>query len=97
MRAIQDETYRQFSEWLLRIGTGDLEHDAHDQVALPQHIVTDSLQDMINFVYRPTQPGTQHVMRDPVYMSERYCLTPLNENSPHINDIILLQIQEPVR
>ena len=27
MRAVQDHTYREFSEWLLRIGTGDESHD----------------------------------------------------------------------
>ena len=96
MRAVQDETYRQFSDWLLRIGTGDEPHDAHDQVILPQHIATDSQQDMIYFVYPPTQPGNQHVMQDPVYMSERCCLTPLNENSHHINDLILQQLDTPV-
>ena len=96
MRAVQDETYRQFSDWLLRIGTGDEPHDNHDQVSLPQEIVTDSLQDLISFVYPQTQPGHQHLMQDPVYMSERCCLTPLNENSHQINDLILQQLQEPI-
>ena len=40
MRAVHDETYRQFSDWLLRIGTGDKPHDHHDQVTLPNEIVT---------------------------------------------------------
>ena len=35
-------------------------------------------------------------MQDPSYMSERCCLTPLNENSHHINDLILQQLREPV-
>ena len=96
MRAVHDETYRQFSDWLLRIGTGDEPHDHHDQVTLPQEIVTESLQDMISFVYPQTQPGHQHLMHDPVYMSERCCLTPLNENSHQINDLILQQLQEPI-
>ena len=96
MRAVHDETYRQFSDWHLRIGTGNEPHDHHDQVTLPQEIVTESLQDMISFVYPQTQPGHQHLMQDPVYMSERCCLTPLNENSHHINDLILQQLQAPI-
>ena len=96
MRAIHDETYRQFSDWLLRIGTDNEPHDDHDQVTLPENIVTDSLQGMVNFVYPPTQPGNEHFMQDPVYMSERCCLTPLNENSHHINDLILQQLSTPV-
>ena len=96
MRAVQDQTYRQFSDWLLRIGTGDETHDACDQITLPQDIVTESLDDMINYVYPQAQPGHQQLMQDPSYMSERCCLTPLNENSHHINDLILQQLQEPV-
>ena len=96
MRAVQDETYRQFSDWVLRLGTGDEPHDNHDQVTLPQENVTDSLQDLIRFVYPLTQPGHQHLMQDPVYMSERCCLTPLNEKAHQINDLVLQQFQEPI-
>ena len=96
MRAARDDTYREFSEWLLRIGTGDEAHDANDYVTLPDEIMTESLQEMINFVYPPTQPGDADLMQDPTYMSERCCLTPLNENSHEINDLILCQLQGPV-
>ena len=96
MRAARDDTYREFSEWLLRIGTGDEAHDANDHVTLPDEIMTESLQEMINFVYPPTQPGDADLMQDPTYMSERCCLTPLNENSHEINDLILRQLQGPV-
>ena len=96
MRAAQDQTYTQFSEWLLRIGTGEEPHDANDQVTLPREIMTDSRDEMINFVYPPTQPGHADLMQDPVYMSERCCLTPLNENSHEINDLILHQLHGPV-
>jgi len=51
---------------------------------------------MINYVYPQTQPGHQQLMQDPLYMSERCCPTPLNDNSHHINDLILQQLQEPV-
>ena len=89
MRAARDDTYREVSEWLLRSGTGDEAHDANDHVTLPDKIMTESLQEMINFVYPPTQPGDADLMQDPTYMSERCCLTPLNENSHEINDLIL--------
>ena len=93
MRVVQDETYRQFSN---RIGTGDKPHDQQDQDNLPHEVVTEPLQDIINFVYPQAQPGHQKIMQDPLCMSEYYCLTPLNENSHHINDLILKQLQEPV-
>ena len=97
MRAARDHTYRQFSEWLLRIGTGDEPHDDDDQVTLPQDIMADSMEDMINFVYPATQPEHANLMQDPVYMSDRCCLTPLNEESHNTNDRILQQLQTPVR
>ena len=96
MRAAQDQTYTQVSEWLLRIGTGEEPYDANDQVTLPRDIMTSSQDELINFVYPPTQPGYADLMQDPVYMSERCCLTPLNENSHEINDLILRQLQGPV-
>ena len=96
MRAVQDHTYRQFSEWLLRIGTGDEAHDESDQITLPQEIMAASLQGMINVVYPAAQCGEQNLMQDPEYMSERCCLTPLNEDSHEINDLILQQLQTPV-
>ena len=96
MRAARDQTYRQFSDWLLRIGTGDEPHDDDDQVTLPQEIMAESMENMINFVYPATQPEHANLMQDPEYMSDRCCLTPLNEESHNINDRILQQLQTPV-
>ena len=59
MRAARDQTYRQFSEWLLRIGAGDEPHDDDDQVILPQDIIAESMENIINFVYLATQPDMQ--------------------------------------
>ena len=96
MRAIQDQTYRQFSEWLLGLGTGDEVHDEHDQITLPADIMAQSLEDMIKFVYPRIYPGDAALMQDPLYMSDRCCLTPLNENSHASNDRILSHLQGPV-
>ena len=93
MRAVQDHTYRGLSDWLLRIATGNEAHDGEDQVALPQEIIADSLQDTINFVYPPAHHGDPSLMQDPTYMSEHCCLTPLNEDSHEINDLVLQQLQ----
>ena len=50
MRAAQDQTYTQFSEWLLSIGTCEEPHDANDQITLPRNITTESRDEMIHFV-----------------------------------------------
>ena len=63
MRAARDQTYRQFSEWLLRIGTGDEPHDDNDQVTLPQDIMAESMEKMLNFVYPSTQPEHANLMQ----------------------------------
>ena len=51
---------------------------------------------MITIVYPPAHLGDPNLMQDPTYMSERCCLTPLNESSYKINDLILWQLQTPV-
>ena len=51
---------------------------------------------MIDFVYPAAQLRDPNLMQDPAYMSERCCLTPLNENSHEINDLILQQLPTPV-
>ena len=58
--------------------------------------MTESMQEMINFVYPPTEPGDADRKQDPTYMSECCCLTPLDENSHKINDLILRRLQGPV-
>ena len=67
-----------------------------DQVNLPLEVMADSLQNMINFVYPPAQPAYPNLIQDPTYMSERCCLTPQNEDSHEINDLILQNLQTPV-
>ena len=89
----------------MRIGTGDEPHDDNDQVTLhddndqvtlPQDIMAESMEVMLHFVYPSTQPEHANLMQNPGYMSERCCLTPLNEESHNINDRILQQLQTPV-
>ena len=97
MRAVQDESYREFSEWLLRLGNKQEPHDSLDNITLPEHICTSSKEEMLDFIY--PRPNTQEsqLMLDPVAMSDRCCLTPKNEYSHQINDIILDRLQTAER
>eukprot|EP00795_Rhopilema_esculentum_P009950 gene9950-18563_t len=97
MRAVQDETYREFADWLLRLGNGQEPHDALEQVALPQQIIAPSLNDLIDFVYPPLQPDQPNLMADPGTMSERCCLTRKNDLSHQINELVLQRLPTPTR
>eukprot|EP00112_Aurelia_sp_Birch-Aquarium-sp1_P020718 Seg540.7 transcript_id=Seg540.7/GoldUCD/mRNA.D3Y31 product="ATP-dependent DNA helicase PIF1" protein_id=Seg540.7/GoldUCD/D3Y31 len=85
MRANQDENYREFADWLLRIGDAREPMDEDEKITLPHQVLLESntLPDLIDFTY-PQGPNG-----DPVYMSKRCCLTPKNINSHVINDLVL--------
>eukprot|EP00794_Sanderia_malayensis_P001077 gene1077-biopygen301 len=95
MRAVQDNTYQAFSDWLLRIGNGVEPHDYQDQINLPQQICINSLDDLINSIYPQAESTDAHLLLDPNTMSERCCLTPKNEFSHHINELILQRLPIP--
>eukprot|EP00794_Sanderia_malayensis_P002293 gene2293-biopygen2036 len=92
MKAVQDETYQAFSDWLLRIGNGVEPHDDQDQISLPQQICIKSLEDLMNSIYPQAESADAHLLLDPNTMSERCCLTPKNEFSHHINELILQRL-----
>eukprot|EP00794_Sanderia_malayensis_P001555 gene1555-biopygen1441 len=92
MRAVQDETYQAFSDWLLRIGNGVEPHDDQDQISLPQQICIKSLEDLMNSIYPQAESADAHLLLHPNTMSERCCLTPKNEFSHHINELILQRL-----
>eukprot|EP00794_Sanderia_malayensis_P002040 gene2039-biopygen1846 len=81
-RAIQDETYQAFSDWLLRIGSGVEPHHDQHQVTLPQQICIKSLEDLMNSIYPQAESADAHLLLDPNTMSDHCCLTP--KNTHHI-------------
>eukprot|EP00794_Sanderia_malayensis_P012604 gene12604-biopygen10043 len=95
MRAVQDETYQAFSDWLLRIGNGVEPYNDQDQINLPQQICIKSLQDLMNSIYPQAESADAHLLLDPNTMSERCCLTPKNKFSHHINELILQRLPTP--
>eukprot|EP00794_Sanderia_malayensis_P017148 gene17148-biopygen14755 len=95
MRAIQDATYQEFSEWLLRIGNHTEPHDENEIITLPDRICVNSSQQMIDSIYPHPTSGEPNLMLNPLAMSERCCLTPKNENSHEINKLILQRLQTP--
>ena len=97
MRAIQDETYREFSQWLLRIGNGQEPQDQEGQITLPDHMLVQSLNEIVQFLYPPPAPGEPDIMANPEAMAERCCLTPTNDSSHEINQLILDRLHAPTQ
>eukprot|EP00794_Sanderia_malayensis_P014510 gene14510-biopygen11614 len=75
-------------------GNGVEPHDHQDQINLPQQICINSL-DLINSIYPQAESGDAHLLLDPNTMSERCSLTPKNEFSHHINELILQRLPTP--
>eukprot|EP00794_Sanderia_malayensis_P001044 gene1044-biopygen277 len=91
MRAAQDQTYQAFSDWLLRIGNAVEPHNNQDHINLPQQICIKSLICM-NSIYPQAESADAYLLLDPKTMSERCCLTPKNEFSHHINELVLQRL-----
>ncbi|XP_065061660.1 ATP-dependent DNA helicase PIF1-like [Rhopilema esculentum] len=97
MRAIQDETYREFSDWLLRIGNGQEPQDQDNQITLSDHMLVQSLDEIVHLLYPPPPPGQPDIMAEPEAIAERCCLTPTNEASHDINQLILERLHGPTQ
>eukprot|EP00794_Sanderia_malayensis_P013295 gene13295-biopygen10606 len=95
MSAVQDETCQAFSDWLLQIGNGLEPYDDQDQINLPQQICIKSFQNLMNSIYPQAESADAHLLLDPNTMSERCCLTPKNEFSHHIKELILQRLPTP--
>eukprot|EP00795_Rhopilema_esculentum_P010068 gene10067-18715_t len=85
----------EFSDWLLRIVNGQEPHDQERQITLPYHMLVQSLNDIVDFLYPPPPPGEPDIMADPEAMAERCYLTPTNDSSHEINQLILDRLQAP--
>jgi len=86
MRAAHDAHYSQFTEWLLRIGNATEPFiNENEQISLPVSVLmsSNSITKLIDHVF-PEGPNT-----DPEYMASRCCLTPKNDNSHVINDLVV--------
>eukprot|EP00794_Sanderia_malayensis_P014688 gene14688-biopygen11788 len=95
MRAVQDETYQAFSDWLLRVGNGVEPHNDQHQINLPQQTCIKSHEDLMNSIYPQPESVDANLLLDPNTMSERCCLTPKNKFSHHINKLILQRLPTP--
>eukprot|EP00794_Sanderia_malayensis_P004027 gene4027-biopygen2503 len=54
-----------------------------------------NLEDLMNSIHPHAESADAHLLLDPNTMSERCCLTPKNEFSHHINELILQRLPTP--
>ena len=64
---------------------------------LPDYMLVQSLDEIVHFLYPPPPPGQADIMADPQAMEERCCLTPTNEASHDINQLILERLHGPTQ
>ncbi|XP_061345352.1 uncharacterized protein LOC133291163 [Gastrolobium bilobum] len=85
---------REFSEWLLKVGDGDLgdDEDRESMITIPDELLItesdDPVSDMVNFVY----PNLLDNILDPTFFKERAILTPKLSNVAMMNEHLMSMI-----
>ncbi|XP_061349158.1 uncharacterized protein LOC133294494 [Gastrolobium bilobum] len=87
---------REFSEWLLKVGDGDLgdDEDGESMITIPDELLIttsdDPVSDMVNFVY----PNLLDNILDPTFFKERAILTPKLSDVAMLNEHLMSMIPE---
>ncbi|KAK4581326.1 hypothetical protein RGQ29_024831 [Quercus rubra] len=89
----KNHLYKDFSEWILKIGNGDLgEGDGDNNITIPHDLIIqptqNPLEDIINSIY----PDLDAQYMDASYIQERAILGPSNEVVEELNDYIISSI-----
>ncbi|XP_061340530.1 uncharacterized protein LOC133287008 [Gastrolobium bilobum] len=85
---------KEFSEWLLKVGDGDLgdDEDEESMITIPDELLIteseDPLSDMVNFVY----PNLLDNILDPTFFKERAILTPKLSDVSMLNEHLISMI-----
>lgn len=88
MRLLGSEDADLFARWLLSIARGE-DIDENGQVPLPQDLTCLSLEEMVSFVYTPTDIASNRPIPLPHYFLDRSILSARNEDASELNVSIL--------
>ncbi|GKE11628.1 ATP-dependent DNA helicase PIF1-like protein, partial [Tanacetum coccineum] len=82
---------REFVEWILKLGDGELEeeNDGEVNIDVPEEILIDEADDAISSIVDFTYPNILDNINDPSYIKEKVVLAPTNEVVDNINEHLL--------
>ena len=93
MSEIQESSIQDFSEWILKIGNGDLgEGDGDNNITIPHDLIIQPTQNPLKDIINSTYPDLNAQYMDASYIQEREILGPTNEVVEELNDYIISSI-----
>ena len=93
MSEMQESSIQDFSEWILKIGNGDLgEDDSDNNITIPHDLIIQPTQNPLEDIINSTYLDLDAQYMDASYIQERAILGPSNEVVEELNDYIISSI-----
>ena len=93
MSEIQESSIQDFSEWILKIGNGDLgEGDGDNNITIPHDLIIQPTQNPLEDIINNTYPDLNAQYMVASYIQERAILGPTHEVVEDLNDYIISSI-----
>nr|XP_023912224.1 uncharacterized protein LOC112023830 [Quercus suber] len=97
MSGIETSSIKDFSEWILKIGNGELaEGDGDNNISIPSDLIIQPSENPMQDIIDNTYPGLETKYTNPSYLQERAILAPTNEVVEELNDYIVSSLNGEV-
>ncbi|XP_030970665.1 uncharacterized protein LOC115991053 [Quercus lobata] len=97
MSGIETSSIKDFSEWILKIGNGELgEGDGDYNISIPSDLIIQPSENPMQDIIDNTYPGLENKYTDPSYLQDRAILAPTNEVVEELNDYIVSSLNGEV-
>ena len=98
MSGIETSSIKDFSEWILKIGNGELgEGDGDYNISIPSDLIIQPSENPMQDIIDNTYPGLENKYTDPSYLQDRAILAPTNEVVEELNDYIVSSLNGEVQ
>ncbi|XP_075663183.1 uncharacterized protein LOC142632710 [Castanea sativa] len=97
MSGIETSSIKDFSEWIFKIGNGELgEGDRDNNISIPSDLIIQRSENPMQDIIDNTYPGLENKYTDPSYVQDRAILTPTNEVVEELNDYFVSSLNGEV-
>ena len=97
MSGIETSSIKDFSEWILKVGNGELgEGDGDYNISIPSDLIIQPSENPMQDIIDNTYPGLENKYTDPSYLQDRAILAPTNEVVEELNDYIVSSLNGEV-
>ncbi|XP_065631609.1 uncharacterized protein LOC112014932 [Quercus suber] len=97
MSGIETSSIKDFSEWILKIGNGELgEGDGDHNISIPSDLIIQPSENPLQDIIDNTYLVLENKYTDPSYLQDRAILAPTNEVVEELNDYIVSSLNGEV-